>query len=103
MYVLLFFREKGVREGNISVWLPLGYPLLGTWPTTQACALTGNQTGDPLVRKQALIPPSHTSQESLACFNVPRKRAKQEAGICEIFLAASWFTYFPNLYSQEVA
>ena len=24
-------------------------PLLGTLPATQACALTGNQTGDPLV------------------------------------------------------
>ena len=25
--------------------LPLEHPLLGTWPITQACALTGNQTG----------------------------------------------------------
>ena len=24
-------------------------PLLGTWPATQACALTGNRTGDTLV------------------------------------------------------
>ena len=24
-------------------------PPLGTWPTTQACALSGNRTGDPLV------------------------------------------------------
>ena len=39
------FRERGregKREGNINVWLPLECPLLGTWPTTQACALTGN-------------------------------------------------------------
>ena len=36
--------REGEREGerNISVWLPLEYPLLGTWPTTQACALTVN-------------------------------------------------------------
>ena len=30
------------RERNINVWLPLMHPLLGTWPTNQACALTGN-------------------------------------------------------------
>ena len=30
------------RERNISVWLPLAHPPLWTWPTTQACALTGN-------------------------------------------------------------
>ena len=49
--VLLIFREKGTkkeREWNINVWLPLTRPLLGTWPTAQACALTGNRTGWPL-------------------------------------------------------
>ena len=30
--------------------------------TTQACALTGNQTSDPLVHRPALNPLSHTSQ-----------------------------------------
>ena len=30
-------REKE-RERNISVWLPLTWPPLGTWPATQACA-----------------------------------------------------------------
>ena len=39
-------REKE-RERNINVWLPLMCPQLGTWPATQACALTGNRTGDP--------------------------------------------------------
>ena len=34
----------------------------GTWPTTQACALTGNQTCHPLVHKPALNPLSYTSQ-----------------------------------------
>ena len=38
------------------------HPLLGTWPATQACALTGNQTGDPLVHRLELSPLSHTSQ-----------------------------------------
>ena len=45
-------REKE-RERNIHVWLPLARPLLGTWPATQACALTGNRTGDPLVHMPA--------------------------------------------------
>ena len=42
------------RERNINVWLTLTRPLLGTWPTTQACALTGNRTGNPLIRRLAL-------------------------------------------------
>ena len=40
------------------------WPLLGTWPATQACAVTGNQTDDPLVHRPALSPLSHTSQGS---------------------------------------
>ena len=44
------------------MWLPLMHPLLGTWPTTQACALTGNRTSDPLVLRPALNPLSYTSQ-----------------------------------------
>ena len=44
------------------MWLPLVCPLLGAWPTTQACALTGNRTSDPLVHRQVLNPLSHTSQ-----------------------------------------
>ena len=58
---LLFFKdfiylclERGEgkekeSERNINVWLPLVRPPLETQPTTQACALTGNQTSDPLV------------------------------------------------------
>ena len=50
-FIYLFFKdftylflERGVgkekqRERNISVWLPVVCPLLGTWPATQACAL----------------------------------------------------------------
>ena len=41
-------------------------PLLGTQPTAQACALTGNQTRDPLVNRPMLSPLSHTSQ---GCWN----------------------------------
>ena len=40
-------------------------PLLGTWPPTQACALTGDGTGAPLVRWPVLNPLSHPSR---GCF-----------------------------------
>ena len=43
-------------------------PNLGTWPTTQAHALTRNRTSDLLVRRPALNPLSHTSQ-GCACFS----------------------------------
>ena len=57
------FREKGrKRERNINVWLSLTRPLLGTWPETQARALTGNQTGDPVIRRPAFNPLSHINQ-----------------------------------------
>ena len=46
------------------MWLSLAQPLQGTWPVTQAWALTGNQTGDPVVHRLALNPLSHTSQEA---------------------------------------
>ena len=62
---IYLFLERGrdrEREKNINVWLPLGHPLLGTWPATQACALMGNQTRDPLVHRPALYPLRHTSQ-----------------------------------------
>ena len=37
-------------------------PLLGTWPTAQACALTGNQTSDPFIHRLALNRLSHITQ-----------------------------------------
>ena len=60
LFIYLFIVEKGVgrekeREGNINVWLPLAHPQLGTWPATQACALTGSQTSDPLVYRLVSI------------------------------------------------
>ena len=65
-FIYLFLeREEGrvkEREGNTNVWLPLACPTPGTLPATQACALTGNQMGDPLVRRPALNPLNHTSQ-----------------------------------------
>ena len=74
-YFIYLFLERGEgkekeRERNINVWLPL-VPLSGgpTWPTTQACAQTGNLTGDPLVCRPTLNPLSHTSQGQFVLLN----------------------------------
>ena len=50
------------------MWLPLVCLPLGTWSATQARALAGNRTGDPLVHRLALSPLRHTSQGSLLPF-----------------------------------
>ena len=65
LFIYLFLetgegRERG-KETSLHGYL-LHTPHLGTWPTTQACALTGNQTNDPLVHRPTLNPLSHTSQ-----------------------------------------
>ena len=54
--------REGERERNINVWLPVAGIPLGTWPTTHTCALTGNQTHDPLLLRPVLNPLSYTSQ-----------------------------------------
>ena len=66
-FILFYFLERGEgrekeRERYINVRLPLMHPLLGTWPATLACALTGSWTSDPLVHRLVLNPLSHTSQ-----------------------------------------
>ena len=54
---------EGEREGKKhQCVVASSAPLLGTWPTTQACALTGNRTSYPLVRRLALNPLNHISQ-----------------------------------------
>ena len=63
----ILFLERGEgkekqRKRNSNVWLPLVHPHTGTWPASQACALTGNPTGNPLVHRQTLNPVSHLSQ-----------------------------------------
>ena len=50
--------------------LPLTHPQMGTWPATQACALTGNRTSGPLVCRLARNPLSHTSQDMDLLFGV---------------------------------
>ena len=63
-------REKK-KERNINVWLPLKHPTLGTWPTIQECALTGNRTGDLLVHRPKLNPLSYISQGHTSLLNRP--------------------------------
>ena len=50
------------KDRNANVWLPFTHSLLETWLITQACALTGNRTSDPLVHRPMLSPLSYTSQ-----------------------------------------
>ena len=57
------------------MWLPLMLLVLGTWPATHACALTGNRTGDPLVSRSTLNPLSHTSRGRVYVFNLYKKWA----------------------------
>ena len=72
IFYLFIFRQrgrKGERGGETSMFgCLLHAPHQGTWPTTQACALTGNQTNDPLVCRPALNPLSHTSRDLFFLF-----------------------------------
>ena len=83
--ILFIFRERGrgekERERNINQLL-LAHPKLGSWPTTQARALTGNQTRDPLVYRPVLNPLSHTNQgycvfKTLQCRLLSQRRVFQ--------------------------
>ena len=61
-------REKE-RERNINVWLLIVHPLLGTRPSTQACALDWESNWQPFDYRQALNPLSHTSQGYIHLFH----------------------------------
>ena len=63
-YYLFLDRGEGrEKEGEKhQCGLPFVRPQLGAWPATQACALTGNRTYNPLVCRPVLNPLSHTSQ-----------------------------------------
>ena len=58
---ICFQRGEGRgKEKHCSIAASQAPPYWG--PATQACALTGSQTSDPLVRRQAFSPLRHTSQ-----------------------------------------
>ena len=70
LFIYIYFRERGIkgeREGETSVSCLL-QSLLGNWPATKACALTGNQTSNLLDCRPVLNPLSHTSQGELCKF-----------------------------------
>ena len=83
-FICLFLEREEEREKerkrNINVFLPLACPLLGTWPATQACALTENQTSNPLVHRLALNPLSYTSQGLLFFFFFKLRIHVEETG-----------------------
>ena len=70
--ILFIVRERGgeeeEREKNVDVQeihqlvASCRLPTRGTWPTTQACAQTGNRTGGLLFHRPVLNSLSHTSQ-----------------------------------------
>ena len=70
-----YFRQRGRegdREGEKHQCVVASHtPPIGdlTWPTTQACALTGNRTSDSLVHRLVINPRSHTSQGNFLSFS----------------------------------
>ena len=66
---LFTFREGEGREKEREIdQLPLTRTQPRTWSATQACALTGNRTGDPLAHRPALSPLSHPSSSAHSLF-----------------------------------
>ena len=69
-FIYLFLKQKGrkeEREGEKhQCVVSSGAPPTGTWPATQACALTGNGSDDLSVCRPALSLLSHTSQGFIA-------------------------------------
>ena len=59
---------------------PLVHPQLGTWPATQACILTGNQTGNLSACGVTPNPLSHTGQGVLSLFT--RVEAPSASAFC---------------------
>ena len=72
-FIYLFLeRGKGREKEKHQCVVASRAPLTGDPATTQACALTGNPTGDPLVHRPALSPLSHTSQGNPLHFLPPK-------------------------------
>ena len=102
-YLFLERGERGrKRRGETLMWesyinrLPLSRPLLGTWPVTQACTLTGNQTGDSLVCRLVLNPLSHTSQSGFISFKGDSQQSRSESrGFCWSHVAQRG-SFFPG-------
>ena len=103
--IALFFKKKilfifGEREreeeekGRNIDQLPLASPQLGTWPTTQTYALTGNRTSDRSVCGMTHIPVSHASQGENCSFLI--------LGSCDLLFSCSLFSLVFYCFSLEV-
>ena len=60
-----FISKASISE---SLWLPLERPLLGIWPTTQACALTGDQTHSLGASRKCCDPLSYRTARAISVF-----------------------------------
>ena len=67
LLIYCYRKAKTGREASMCGCLSHA-PRLGTRPATQACALIGNQTGDPVAHRLVLNPLSHSSQGRNHCF-----------------------------------
>ena len=74
--ILFIFRERKGRERNINVWLTYTWASLGTWPATKACALTGNQIGNPLVLSLCSIYWATPARLKCGSINMRKKEQK---------------------------
>ena len=92
-FYLFLARGEGKEKENKRniVWLLLACPLMGTWPKTQECALTGNQTDDPLLHSLALNPLSQASQGKVTCFTTTSKCNGNSRALTITFSATSPF------------
>ena len=96
-FYLFIFRERGgegERAGNMHVWLLLMLPLLGTSSTTQACTLTGNQTGNPLVHTKIEAGTQSTEPHQLGQAYFFKKRKRQKRSLC--------LSNLNNIYKQSL-
>ena len=95
-------REKEMQR-NIIVWLPLASPQLGTWPTIQAWALTGNWTSVLLVHRPVLNPLIYTSQgtNSFLARTLLGSGKSLETSLSAFNLYFTISLYFPLLLFQE--
>ena len=84
--------------------LPLPHPKLRTWPATQACALTGNQTSELLVHRSALSPLSHISQDFFIILvtSHPSHFIDRILFVCSLIIFIVTLTYIPLPYHKPV-
>ena len=99
IYILRGEGREKERERNINQ-LALARPHLETWPATQACALTGNCTGDLLVhRPVAFNPEAH--QPGLCLLSTVEYSRGDVVGLRSFSFKRLGYLYFLPLETQE--